>query len=119
MKILGHHPGWIGSLTRATLAGAAAGFYWNAPGSRFAAGPVSAAVRYTCPMPPDVVSATPGDCPKCGMALVARPTAPVAAPPAESRGGCCGNAAEVSMLRSCPCLAAATHLTSGPVHPRP
>jgi P-type Cu+ transporter len=25
--------------------------------------------RYTCPMHPEVVSNTPGDCPKCGMAL--------------------------------------------------
>jgi P-type Cu+ transporter len=27
------------------------------------------ATRYTCPMHPEVVSATPGSCPKCGMAL--------------------------------------------------
>ena len=29
-----------------------------------------AKVEYTCPMHPEVVSDKPGNCPKCGMALV-------------------------------------------------
>jgi hypothetical protein len=28
------------------------------------------AAQYTCPMHPEVVKDTPGDCPKCGMKLV-------------------------------------------------
>lgn len=28
------------------------------------------AVKYTCPMHPEVVKDAPGNCPKCGMALV-------------------------------------------------
>lgn len=28
------------------------------------------AVKYTCPMHPDVVQDKPGNCPKCGMRLV-------------------------------------------------
>ena len=35
-----------------------------------AAATSSSAVKYTCPMHPEVVQDTPGNCPKCGMALV-------------------------------------------------
>jgi Cu+-exporting ATPase len=34
-----------------------------------AVAPDDGAVRYTCPMHPEVISDEPGDCPKCGMAL--------------------------------------------------
>ena len=34
--------------------------------------PSGDAAVYTCPMDPEVVSDKPGNCPKCGMALVAR-----------------------------------------------
>jgi len=32
-----------------------------------------AAVSYTCPMHPEVISEMPGKCPKCGMTLVNKP----------------------------------------------
>lgn len=35
-----------------------------------AAAPQPAAVLYTCPMHPEVISDKPGKCPKCGMTLV-------------------------------------------------
>ena len=40
----------------------------NEIGSRVRPGNTS--VVYVCPMHPDVTSSSPGDCPKCGMALV-------------------------------------------------
>lgn len=36
----------------------------------------AAAVVYTCPMHPEVVSDKPGQCPKCGMNLVAKAAVP-------------------------------------------
>lgn len=40
------------------------------------ADPAASAVRYTCPMHPEVVSDTPGRCPHCGMKLIEREKAP-------------------------------------------
>jgi Heavy metal binding domain len=37
------------------------------------ASPATAPGVYTCPHHPEVVSSQPGDCPKCGMALTAKP----------------------------------------------
>jgi len=51
------------------------GWYANPPGTvaHRVDGPPQAAqedVEYTCPMHPEVLSKTPGNCPKCGMKLV-------------------------------------------------
>lgn len=52
--------------------------YWNAPadGGAADASAADASAGYTCPMHPEVVSQTPGQCPKCGMNLVPREKKP-------------------------------------------
>ncbi len=40
----------------------------------FHAAALLARIEYTCPMHPEIVRTAPGDCPKCGMTLVARET---------------------------------------------
>lgn len=67
----------IGRLVLVAIAAAAsaAGFaVWHRDGRSKTADRASA-VRYVCPMHPEVVSAAPGDCPICRMALVPRSAA--------------------------------------------
>lgn len=99
----------IGILLLTIFVGAAAGLYFDVPGrlqnSRSAN---NAKQTYTCPMHPDVVSAKPGDCPKCGMALVSASDAKASHDQCGSSGenhpGCCANktAAEPTAERVLP-----------------
>jgi len=60
---------WVGGCKRSPTYGTRTG----APGARrapAAAATPTAATIYTCPMHPEVTSQKPGECPKCGMALV-------------------------------------------------
>ena len=53
------------------------------------AGAAAAAQGYTCPHHPEVMSAEPGDCPKCGMKLTPKAPQPPATGP--SGGGHSGH----------------------------
>ena len=46
------------------------------------ASPQAEPAIHVCPMHPEVVSSTPGTCPKCGMQLLPKPTPPKQSPPA-------------------------------------
>lgn len=63
---------WIGILLLAGFTVAAAGLYFDVPARAQKAkpAPVNASGQYVCPMHPEVASAKPADCTKCGMALV-------------------------------------------------
>lgn len=88
MNFIGKHLSLIGILLLTVFVGAAAGLYFDVPARLQKLRSTSnAKPTYTCPMHADVVQDHPGDCPKCGMALV---------PAGQTQAGHeqCGNSAE-------------------------
>ncbi len=114
MKFIGRHLNLIGILMLATLVGAAAGLYWDVPGR------IQSAVRaketkasagqYSCPMHPEIVSASPNKCPKCGMALT------LASEPQSAHAGC-GAATEQTEPHGCCAKPQSAELNLPPGHP--
>jgi hypothetical protein len=113
MNSIGKHLPLIGILLLTIFVGAAAGLYFDVPGRLQSATRKSvASQQYTYPMHPDVVSAKPGSCPKCGMALVLASQAKAGhdqcGDNGENHPGCC---ADKSVTES------ATELRLPPGHP--
>ena len=62
----------LGILLLLGFTAVAAGLYFDVPARMQKSRPAATATeKYVCPMHHEVLSAKPGNCPKCGMALVA------------------------------------------------
>jgi hypothetical protein len=103
MKFIGKHLPLIGILLLTVFVGAAVGLYFDLPARLQGTSKREIpGQQYTCPMHPDVVSAKPGNCAKCGMALVSA---------SEAKNGHAGCCADKSATES------ATELRLPPGHP--
>jgi hypothetical protein len=110
MNFIKKHLNLIGILLLATFGGAAAGLYFDVPGRlQNVKTKDVASQHYTCPMHPEVVSAKPGACPKCGMALT------LASEPQSAHAGC--GAGEHTGASGCGAKPQASELKLPPGHP--
>lgn len=110
MKIIARHLNLVGLLLLAAFSVAAAGLYFQTPASTKSVPAHAAATvaHFVCPMHPNVTSATQGDCPECGMKLVALGSAKPESPEAP-KSVCCAEkpaATEPAAAMTCPHLAA-------------
>ena len=103
MNFIRHHLRLVVGGVLLAAAATAAALYWSAPARSqpcFATPATAARHTYTCPMHPEVVREAPGDCPKCGMALVAARAASASHTDCKHEGasdGCCPQPAATQM----------------------
>ena len=110
MQLITRHLNLVGILLLASFVAAASGLYHGLPEKAHATPAKAETIQFTCPMHPEVVRNSAGDCPECGMKLIALSPGETIADTKPAKGCCRSKPAPVATpAMSCPHLASLTN----------